>query len=88
MANGVWKVVYPTGFERSRHLLLHKFFDEKRRRPRKERQTRKEKIGENRGPLTSLPVNCLNSDRLKRRQNSFERKGMQKVGFKRMELWG
>ena len=28
MANGVWKVVYPKDFERSRHLLLNKFFDQ------------------------------------------------------------
>ena len=27
MADGVWKVVYPQVFGRSRHLLLNKFFD-------------------------------------------------------------
>ena len=28
MAYGVWKVVYPKVFGRSRHLLLNKFFDQ------------------------------------------------------------
>ena len=72
MADGVWKVVYPKVFGRSRHLLLNKFFDQSIPSMRnvddgeKKKEKKREKNGENSGPLTSLPVNRLNGDRLQR----------------------
>ena len=67
MANGVWKMVYPKVFGRSRHLLPNKFFDQSIPSMRnvgdgekqEEKKTRKEKNGEYSGPLTSLPVDRL-----------------------------
>ena len=50
MADGVWKVVYPMVFGRSRHLLLNKFFDlislsmrkvDKGKKKKKEKKKRK-----------------------------------------------
>ena len=68
MADGVWKVVNPLAFGRSRQLFPNQFFDPSTPLRnvddgRKKKKSR-EKSGENSGPLTSLPVDCLNRDRL------------------------
>ena len=81
MANRVWKGVYPKGFESSRHLLLNKFFDQSIPSVRNVDDGEK-KDKQDKKRLVKIEVH------LRRCQNSFERKGMQKVGFKRMELWG
>ena len=64
MADGVWKVVYPQVFGRSRQLSLNKFFDPSTPSMRKGRDgengmEKKENNGENSGPLSSLPVDRL-----------------------------
>ena len=73
MADGVWKVVYPQVFGRSRQLSLNKFLDPSIPSMRKvdngEKRKKREKNGENSGPLTSLPVDRLNGDRLQRRRS-------------------
>ena len=73
MADGVWKVVYPQVFGRSRQLSLNKFLDPSIPSMRKvddgEKRKKREKNGENSSPLTSLPVDRLNGDRLQRRRS-------------------
>ena len=63
MANGVWIVVYPYVFGRSRQLSRYKFFDPSTPSTRKGRNGEwnggMEKNCENSGPLTSLPVDRL-----------------------------
>ena len=68
MADGVWKVVYPKIFGRSRQHLLNKFFDLSTPSMRKgcdgeygmgKKWNGMENNDENSGPLTSLPVERL-----------------------------
>ena len=67
MADRGWKVVNPFVFGRSLQLLLNKFFDPitplRNLDDWRKKKKRREESGENSGPLTSLPVDCLNSDR-------------------------
>ena len=71
MAEGVWKGVYLQVFGRSRQLSLNKFFDPSTPSMRKGRdgenrmENGKNNV-ENSGPLTTLPVDRTNANRLER----------------------